>query len=308
MITFRKYFAYHAKSTLLRLAALSVIVLVSRFAIVSVYEQYNTVSMRSDELFFILCIIIAALELAPFKRRKMPDLVFSLPIDRKAVAAAHYLNGLIHIFVLFAIHVIFSLFCFLPYSDSLEIGWLLPYFVFGFLLFASHLAICFMAFDSGDSVLDGVVLSLLCYSSMNYFLCDVIHGQAAYEVSSIDRYLTAHIYESIDMVYDRLIENRYDGYADSLGITLGFSGVHIAFCLIGAVAAVAFCQLFGRKRPEKVGRVSISGWGYILLIPIFVLTLTLEFGFNIVALVLVALLLALLFRKSVKSLPARSNG
>ena len=108
MTSFKRYFFYHFRSTLLRGAVIAVISIALTMAFVTSSVRYHgatDIYIYTDVGFLgvaaaVLCTVLPILELMDFKKRRNLDTLFFLPVSRAKMSMAHYLNGLIQTLII----------------------------------------------------------------------------------------------------------------------------------------------------------------------------------------------------------------
>lgn len=267
MTAFKKYFAEHSKNSLLRLVPTVIFALVALILYYSLlvsedllYESFGEVKHFRNYIPYLFCPIVAAFELAPFKDKRRFDLTFSLPIGRGAVAAAHYLNGLLHIFATVFVTTLFFFVQMVPYWEDIGVEFLLFYMIDACFLCTAFYSLCAFAFDRANSLLDGIV-----FEALWLFVPSVIERL-------IDMlFVTDALHESIFTI--RVIESNDRFYASLLDFRIDFSTntiiLRLVMSAIGIASGFGFFWLFVRRRPEKAGDVSNSIFGYNILLPIY---------------------------------------
>ena len=211
MTAFRKYFAYHAASTFLRLAALAALVIVASVFKLSVDGsvgllptdyQLSLNNWNTYPIFF-LCMLIAALELAPFKSKQNVDRLFALPLTRRGLAAAHYLNGLLQIFVLLVINMVVSFVRLMMHAGRLDLWLLLLHLPFAFVVCALFYSINIFAFDRANTIFDGVIFEIAYFFACWPF-CWLI-GRLTNDVAVLwhgyEYYTPYYIIERLDAIF-----------------------------------------------------------------------------------------------------------
>ena len=132
MTEFKKYFSHIFKSSYKRL--LIVAVLCVAITVVGVHCNPNGIKyfkVKFDALSHILgalCFFTPIFELSQFKTRKSVDAIMFLPISKRKMSIAHYLNGLTQIIGIHTVCVIATFFKFTPHREHISIGYLFAYF------------------------------------------------------------------------------------------------------------------------------------------------------------------------------------
>ena len=102
MTTFKRYFIYRLKQSILRTVVFTALALLICLTAVNSsisgdYEFYKTASLESlASILGIICFLIPILELSGFKNRRNLDTLYFFPIRRERMALAHYLSGFVH--------------------------------------------------------------------------------------------------------------------------------------------------------------------------------------------------------------------
>ena len=336
MTSFKKYFLYHFKSTFLRFIIIAVLsaLLVSTLVWSSTYSK-RLEQTTSDVHLVVLTIVaiiistlIPILELLPFKSRRNMDTILFLPIDRKKMAAVHFINGFLHIFLVnficFTItHVILTRHSY-PYES-----WNLI-LLFAFVLFGSLAIYSFTAFifDRANTTADGIIW-LVIYSvigSLTYSVATNLYislmGDSYFPNVNVwlvpgtfsPYYLLVSVWSTINRVlipkYTILetTNSILEIYSQPTLQTSDFVGM-IFWAILITLCILGFIRLFKIKRPENIGSVSTSAFGYKILLPLTAITLltgyeaTLEdAGLHVI--ILVALIIGyIVYRKSIRFKP-----
>ena len=109
MTTFKRYFTYRLKQSVLRTVVFTVLALLMCLTAVnsSISYKYDFTKSASLEslatVLGILCFLIPILELSGFKNRRNLDTLYFFPIRRERMALAHYLSGLVQILVIYTV-------------------------------------------------------------------------------------------------------------------------------------------------------------------------------------------------------------
>ena len=308
MSSFKKYFSYHFKTTLVRLLIMLGIALLLTFTFTSimVHEErmydYST-NPRTEFagmyaggsidligwIAAICAMVLPVLELLPFKNKRNMDTLLSLPVGRGRLVFAHYLNGLIHMAV-----VLFGSFSLvaikmIPYAYVFEIWMLIPFYLM--LLLVSAILYSFFAFifSVANTIADGIVWMHI------YPILPVLSVQALYQIP--DKYPSSapspilftpfyHFYQ-VTYKYCRYVVPaiRFDK-EEGLDKIYSISCTEISFeneeiitlvlwALIAVACVVGLVLCFKRQRIEDLGGISSSPFGYMSLIPIMSATLVL---------------------------------
>lgn len=304
MTSFRKYFVYHFRSTFLRFVIIAVLALlvvsvsvdvyraydyseIADTMIVSIYQQIDISVLNT--LALIISTVIPILELVPFKSKRNMDTMLFLPIERRKMATVHFLNGFIHVFLINFLCFLAAFFILIANSAIILYPWSFP------LLFAVNLLGSFIVysvtafiFDRANTTADGIVwlviysfIGLVIFASVReiygnvtgtfsypkkgdfliessmspysvlLFLCNSLHKNLFY------RFTYVRLGDSIEVIQS------YRENVDSPEI----NGA-ILWSAIAIACAFGFIWLFKNKRPEEIGGISSSPFGYKVLLPV----------------------------------------
>jgi hypothetical protein len=307
MSRFRQYFSYRCKATLVRLLIFVGIALLLTYtsSYFLVYEtfaydydldtKYPVMEAAGDLSVLgwsagICAVILPVLELLPFKNKRNIDTMLALPIGRGKMILAHYLCGLLHLSVTLFCSFALAAIKMVPYRMFFSLWMLLPFYAMLLLTAAILYSLFSFVFSTADTTADGIVwlhiYSLLpplflssaydafhlrpwslveepWYFSPFYHLFTVADKYNDYITPTIQY----DISEGLDQIYSvsctKLVFQ--DGEIFTLLLWVGLA----AACLAGLV------YFFRKQRPETVGGLSHSSFGYQSLIPLMALTLIL---------------------------------
>ncbi|MBQ4509633.1 MAG: hypothetical protein II984_02820 [Clostridia bacterium] len=266
MTEFKKYFSYIFKSSYKRL--LIVEVLCVAITVVGVHCNPNGTKyfrVKFDVLSDILgalCFFTPIFELSQFKTRKSSDAIMFLPISKRKMSIAHYLNGLTQIIGIHTVCVIATFFKLIPHREHISIGYLFAYFglstVFAILIYS----IFMFAFNEANTIADGVIFELLymflpCLISMG--ILDFLPVNDVFAMSFVTN-------ESLNVLtynFEDLVENSWVNF--TVSDNLGF----LVTLLFGALATFGYFYAFTRKKADNVESHSSSIFGYKTIIPIY---------------------------------------
>ena len=302
MTSFRKYFVYHFRSTFLRFVIIAVLALLVVSVSVSVYDstyygkdlamgvRYQAVNISVlNTLAGIISTVIPILELVPFKSKRNMDTMLFLPIGRRKMAAVHFINGFIHVFLINLICFATTFFILIANSAIILYPWSFP------LLFAVNLLGSFIVysvtafiFDRANTTADGIVwlviysfIGLLIFASIREIYGNVT-GTFSYPIKSDilnessmspysvliflcngieKRFFSSIIYIKTGNTIEILSTHNSKIYSPYINAAFLWAALAIA-CAFG------FIWLFKNKRPEEIGGISSSPFGYKVLLPV----------------------------------------
>ncbi len=276
-MAFNKYLRYRLKSTALRsllLCAASVIITFS-----FIYEDMHGYSKNNCIGIFVfllgaLATLLPILETAPFKNRRNLDTLYSMPISRRGLAAAHYLGGLIQMLFIFSVTFGTGMIFISAYNETLDLAPLAVFYpamlVFGWIIYSFFSFL----FAEANTVIDGIIISTLWLGAGVILILSVgslIPNLSSSKVETISYNANVYypIYEIFKFFRRCIASSEYYGY-EPLTAQNWFdllSGIHMWF-FIGGGAAYGYFRTMTRKAAQKAGEITDSPFGYKILIPI----------------------------------------
>jgi hypothetical protein len=290
----------------LRCVIIAVLALLLVFVSVSVYDR-ETIYTPSDNkdlvmdaryqyvdigvlntLAAIISTVIPILELLPFKSKRNMDTMLFLPIERRKMAAVHFINGFAHVFLINLICFTAAFFILIAHS-AMFAPWSIP------LLFAVNLLGSFIVysvtafiFDRANTTADGIVwlviysfIGLVIFASVREIYGNVTgtfsyprrydilsescmspYSVLLFLCNGIERYLFSRI-TYIKSGNSVEILSAYNNKIDTHYINSAFLWAALAIA-----CAFGFIWLFKNKRPENIGAISSSPFGYKVLLPV----------------------------------------
>jgi len=296
MKSFGKYFWYHFKSTLPRLLVLAILGIILTFSFVFYEESSYTVNnipqtsiiITTEVLGWIsgICAtVIPILELYGFKNRRNMDTLLFFPVSRTKMAFAHWLNGFIHIIAVSAICFIITALALLRYSNIYPVWAMIPYFALLMLASVAIYSLFSFLYTQANTDADGTVF-ILSYTVIGMILLVCVnsfwdiskkievewfspYSAIAYVVDAYDKFITPEIY--------------YIQGSLNYHLNLNWSNVETilltSWSLIGAASLLGYLFSFAKQKPQKIGDISDSVFGYKVLIPLTCLSVIFS-GFN----------------------------
>lgn len=280
--------------------------------------QVETARVRNlSMIYFILCglcAVVPVLELGGLKNKRNADTMYSLPIDRRKMGAAHFLNGFLQILAVYlcmAVTVSIPIirvgygFLHLQYLPPLM---LLP-IIASLLLYAYYSFL----FNEANTTVDGC-LFIASGTFMPFLLLVALRF---YEVFIDGRYV-ATFFDKIDELSAfpffpiAKIVDIFEGGLNDMNngvIAYSYDELDIAmiavWCVIGLLSALGFYLAFSRKRVEKIGDISSSWVGYKTIIPLCMFCITAAIGnsgdfFIVIIAAIAAVIGYMLYRRSFK--------
>ncbi|MBE6552984.1 MAG: hypothetical protein E7666_01430 [Ruminococcaceae bacterium] len=282
MSEFRSYLLYRLRHALLPTAVMSVLAILYTQPVIRDLAYHEFQSSETGLYVFsivlgILCTVIPILEFAGLKNRRNLDTMYSFPISRSTIAAAHYLSGLIQIIFVFSI----SFFAALPIwafsTISFQMEWFWGYYFFSLLIAAVMYSIFCFFFACANSVLDGVIFCglsvflLYFVDSWGYRLQEMITKKP--DDTAFFKHSWGFIYSPINnltvIMDDLIFANFYTNDFVSLPeIYLRQWYGFVLWGILGIAALIGFFIVMQKKRTEQIGDLSTSWFGYRTMIPI----------------------------------------
>ena len=337
MTSFRKYFVYHFRSTFLRFVIIAVLALLVVSVSVSVYDstyygkdlamgaRYHDVNISVlNTLAGIISTVIPILELVPFKSKRNMDTMLFLPIDRRKMATVHFLNGFIHVFLINFVCFLAAFFILIANSAIILYPWSFP------LLFAVNLLGSFIVysvtafiFDRANTTADGIVwlviysfIGLLIFTSIREVYRDIT-GTYSFPLKSDILNESSMSPYSVLFFLCNGIEKRFFSSITYIktGNTIEILNAHnskiyipyinavFLWAALAIACAFGFIWLFKNKRPEEIGGISSSPFGYKVLLPVTAIAV-INFEADEIALIAIMLVVMIvgyiIYRRSIR--------
>jgi hypothetical protein len=305
MTSFNKYLLHRIKATWVLTAVLCLFAIIITLTTIKVYRYtyydvvYDDVTgeptkeevlregarINNHEVIFVilagLCAVIPVLELGGLKNKRNADTMYSLPIDRRKMGAAHFANGFLQILAVYLCTAISATLMIVPVGAGgfLHLQYLPPLILLpipaALLLYAyfSYL------FNEANSTIDGC-LFIASGVLMPFILGVVLSDFTIYRNGEYIRTIFNKmdgwqmlpyfpIIKIVDVFGDGLRHKNISFSYDDFDITMII--VWSAVCIL---AAVGFYLSFSRKRVETIGNISSSWVGYKTIIPICMFCIT----------------------------------
>ena len=295
MKSFNKYLMHRLKSTFFLTLALCILAAIIMSVSVSMWvgnfyewidytkESIEVKRLRIDNFGMIIFILGAAVtvmpvvELGDMKNKRNADLIYSLPVSRLKMALAHYLSGLIQIFAIYTvayatmyIEIVSSPLYSWVQSPAALIGCYFALLGVGAAVYSIFMAI----FNSANTVVDGCVF--ITVWSMLVALFAIALGEFNVETHDIFRldfinYIPAerlypHSALAIsEFFYSLIVGNKTYYY---------YVNCAVFWSAVGIVCAVVYFFSFKKKRTEELGSLSDTVFGYKVILPIAVFSMT----------------------------------
>lgn len=284
MTDLKRYFVYHAKTTLIRLFAIMLLCLIVTVITVSdgcdrtIPENANCSIYILSVVLCICASVMPIFEFAPYTNKRNLDTVFSLPVKRKSIALANFINGFIHTTAVFTACTVGAVLVMLRYSDYLSIIYIIPYYFTALALGAIIYSFVTFIFLQANTTFDGIAFILMWIANM-FLVSDAIRCLPT--GTFVDKLLVKCelgldylvLYEPVDsytIQYQDLI-NQSDKYfrLDTQGyVYTVFWAIIAVLCIFGIFA------VFEKKRTENAGEISTAVLGYKINIPLYMVSLS----------------------------------
>jgi hypothetical protein len=222
----------------------------------------------------IVAIFIPIYEFAPLKSIRGADLYYSLPLDKKRLYLQFYLKGLIEIISSYIVVYILGFLGIVVKGYQLDLIYYIPLFFLLLVGVSLYYTFNVFIFSKANKTIDGIIfiilymiLPLLLYLlyakiSLELFKADV-------SFMSLDAVMPTGMISFPGDFFALLIEKRsYNNYFDS---SWGF----IVMWYVISIGVGALMLFYPKAhKPEKVQSKSDSWFGYRVLIPLFLFTMT----------------------------------
>ena len=252
------------------------------------YENTTTVTGSIVVLGFIAAIlatIIPILELIGFKNRRNMDALLVLPVSRTKMALAHYLNGIVEMLFINAICFLAGFLKLLPRAEIFPLWAMLPFYALLMLSAILLYTIFFFIFMQANTIADGVIFMSL-HSVLGMLVVGMIENLGDVRASDMQwSYFspyspvtfTTSLFERFITPQVRYVTDNGPSALISTPVTnLGWDSLNtfylVLWCVIAIAAFVGFLYFFKKQRPEHIGGISNSPFGYMTLIPAFALS------------------------------------
>lgn len=274
-----RYFIYHFKKTLIRLAILSMAAITMTLSVVYSYESWNSgkvYSLSFGGMMFLLAamgVILPLLEIGDFKNKRNLDSWFSFPIERWKILLIHILNGAIHIAIAFSIAVIVALIQIngAPAEAGFDPSYMPAFWAsslfYGLLVYL----FCFFPAVIASNMVDAVILIAM-YNILPYRIAYFLALLTNSSKIGLDLFGPVPCLVQIMGNFNKLVENKQS--QSMIGIVLSAFEEDVSFlmivvsgilCLAAGAGAVFF---FDRVKAEDLGGISDSRFAYKVCIPL----------------------------------------
>lgn len=228
-----------------------------------------------------LCTAIPVLELGGLKNKRNADTMYSLPIDRRKMGAAHFTNGFLQILAVYLCAAVTVAIMIIPVGAGgfLHLQYLPPLLLLPIPAALFLYAYFSYLFNEANSVIDGCLFigsGAIMPFILNVVLADfTIYRNGEYiqtvfnKMSGWQSLPFFPLTKIVDVFGDGLkhknISFSYDGFDITMIIVWG---------LVCILAAIGFYLSFSRKRVETIGNISSSWVGYKTIIPLCMFCIT----------------------------------
>lgn len=305
MSSFGRYFKYHFKNTAIRIPIIAAIAflfttilsvdLVSRrpgdyiYPDTTIYYQYldgaYSVLGCLAGLLVVLAFLLPALEMSGFKNRRNLDTMYSFPVSRVKLFGAHYLNGLLQMFIVYTVVYVASACRMLPYGDIAKLHYLIPAYFFmllsGISLYSVSMFGISQANNSSDSGMFALAYWLL--PTAIFAIRDFMTERFGLREETLESLGFLPVFSLADSYADSMNYARHElinsvaqfdwTFATRIKYDWATFKWVIMWAVIALLCVAGFFWQASKQRTEKVGGISESVFGYAAIIPIFGLTL-----------------------------------
>ena len=290
MTTFKRYFVYQLKQSLLRTLVFTVLTVMICMSITNSYispelDMHKSTGIEMLATFLgIFCCLIPILELSGFKNRRNLDTLYFFPIKRERMALAHYLAGACQVLVIYTASFVAVWLTLAIKTSCFSLEYMPLYYVLSLVAGAVLYSIVCFIYSEANSVADGVVFVALWFFAVyvvmfclrTYVLRSFLTGTDIWlDTSSLSVWWPLYApLNNLTVIFQDLIETNqqsypYDYTASYADMYLSRAYMFAVWALVGALAAIGFFVRFKRKGAHMAGEVSNSIFGYKLLIPLY---------------------------------------
>lgn len=295
MNSFKKYLLHRLRSTFLLTLVLCILAAIIMSVTVSLWvghfydwieetkESIEVRRLRIDNfgmIIFVLgaaCTLMPVVELGDMKNKRNADLIYSLPVSRIKMALAHYLSGLIQIFAIYTvayatmyIEIVTSPLYSWVQSPAALIGCYFALLGVGVAVYSIFMAI----FNSANTVADGCVFIAAWSILIALFAIAIgefnVETHDVFRLDFINNIAAEHLYPHAALGISEFF------YSLIVGSKPYYYYVNIAvfWSAVGLACAMVYFFSFKKKRTEKLGDLSHTLFGYKVILPIAVFSMT----------------------------------
>jgi hypothetical protein len=270
--TEERYFRYHFRETLPRLAITIVLALIFcsdpllDLGVGKYLFDFNYILYTAS----MMALCMPVFEFRMFNNRRNLDTWFSLPIDRWKLALVHLLTGVMHIAIVLAILFLFAV-SYVGKNGGGAWGWLLLYYIVMVLLTSLSFGFFSFVFLQANSTGDG------CLFIMDYAMLPTVF-EAFFDRVSLNGGPVILGINGVISDVTQLFEDRILTYSSggswiwNSALTKAEPATFFFYLVLDVLICVGAIYLlfrsFNRRRSEKVEDVSDSWFGYRTLIPV----------------------------------------
>lgn len=311
----KSYFRYHLRSQwklLLCIVLIALMLTVSSAATQKVelsYTRdetlhttvhYNCTLEISLAVLVVCSYVLPATEFSMFKKRRNLDCFYGLPISRRQMGMVHYITGLICLVVPYTCAYLANFLFLLRYPEGFDFAPLLSYYFLSLGLGVCAYSFNVFVFNRANSTGDGIWFMILCgfvvpvLIGICYGIYSLIQPILLLDEGILEEYWrnsTGHMASYVgalgyvNMVYGGTIEKSEHYTLMDLWGQWSNAAWLLFLSAAGIASAVGFTRSFGRGRPEKVGEVSDSWFGFKLMIPIYAAYFSVTLGMRLFGLI-----------------------
>ena len=327
----KKYFVYQLKKSILPFALLALIcaiiyvlpVAVEDYGFWNTHPDCNFVNLYTENILIVLGIMSVAAPTFFFAykmNKRSVDMYYSLPISRTKIAAVHFICGFICIFAAFTVGYIAGV---VTVIEKVRRIYLLNYLWIYFASIIPSLTLYTLStflYTRANTVVDGIIFIVLGLFALpvTYAIihCVVVAAAGNGKVPSADGFLPwtalANVIDGLapriygDMATGwQLIKpqntSNYD-YSVYMYDVCGVVGT-VTFTLLAAAAAIGLFYTEKNCKAENCGQLSESIFGYKVCLPLYLFSLCMVCGDEVIMLSLVifaAAALTFVYRRTIK--------
>lgn len=287
MKNFSKYLSYRIKASLPRVFIMSlmgtvptVVYYIGESAAWRRFGSYSANLSFLTYLIYALAYIIPVLENAPPKSTRQLDMIFSLPVSRRAIGIAHYVSGALQLIISSVVMIVSTVIVHLIFFRGLNVIYLVLYYFFILMVALIIYSVISFLFVKGNSLTDGILTAIFfpcAVDSIFTVIANLINKSTVLRLAMLNTmpWFNPAAFADIGSVGIRIAPycpNFFYSYDHSNALSQIFNPWNIAtvvFCSVAAIlAAIGFINHFKKYRAEQAGDISDSIFSYRFFIPV----------------------------------------
>lgn len=309
MMSFKRFFLSRLRSSAVLTLVLCLFAIITTFSAIYVYQGHEYIHMDENGYEYKEPVVIDTVEIGSFgyvafiigasstllpvislfetKNKRNADTIYSLPVGRGKMALAYYLSGIVQMMLIYTSSFASMLIKVLTSEFRGDIASYSAIFNCYFVLALIGIAIYSMftaIFNAANTVVDGCVFIGMWSILPGLFLmgCNEFYIKTS-DIINIS-FINDIREEFFFPHYSFNISEHFYAKATDTILRGDYVAPAIAWSVVGVICAVIYFISFGKKRVEEIGDVSSTWFGYKLIVPMGVFSLTGAFDEIIVGL------------------------